>query len=106
MDASGQGSEVIAFTHDDATVRKDPAMETTVIPAVEGKHSTSLADCKSQDSGVGDLLSPLAGLLHRQHIVAELPQILHDWVIKILVGVEFGHAGSGFVVFLEGLINF
>ena len=69
-------------------------MQSEEIAAIESQDSPTLLDGKGQDVGVGRFLITLTSFLNRQYVMPESTQLIDDWIIEVLIGIQSGHAGQ------------
>jgi hypothetical protein len=105
VDALGQTGQVILVTRagNDALVRLLGDVQTTIMAMIVNQ------DCPAGRGGVGQhlviILAATSSFLNGQDIVSQVPQQLHDWTGKILVGIKLGYA-SLFIVQPDHFVNF
>jgi hypothetical protein len=66
-------------------------MQLNEVPAVEREQSAALRSSESQDLSVRNGLARLPGLLRRQDVVSQLPQLFHSLQGEVLVSIQAGH---------------
>jgi hypothetical protein len=106
MNSAGQGHAVIIpGAHDDPRMRGGPPVKADKVPAVVGQNGSTLGYCESQDTRIRNSLPGLAGLLGRQNIMAEQPELCDHGVIEVFISIQPGHAASRFCIRLDGPFN-
>jgi len=66
-------------------------MKPNEVPPIERDHDTVTRGGEVEYLGIRDSAARMATLAHRQHIVAEPPQLLDCWLRQVLVRIQASH---------------
>ena len=97
MNPIGQCGRIIVCANDDPMMRRNLKMQANKILTIYCQHGS--ARCSRVSKNLSIIATPFSSFLHRENIVPQQPQMVHDGIRKILIGVELCHTdSSSFVV--------
>lgn len=94
----------ISSTDNDAFMLRTESMETDEVPAIESYDDPALGTREFENSRVGCLLVRQATLLHREHVMTQLPETISHGEWDVLVRVERSHR-LGFLMLANSLLD-